>query len=208
MQMDDDDYYRNADPRDHRTGGGGRGPTMVGWTQPPTTVTTVQQPAPQPVQAYSPMTPPGYYGYPSMTPPGYFGSGYPMPGGGPPPGMAPWYPPGMFGGFPPGYPPGAFGYPPGFSPYWGAQSQQSNTGRTIGRVLRAATPLVVALLPLPAAPTPIASTGDTAKDLAASLTNEANQIAYQQALANTIKRDELVLALGEGAGILLEKGWS
>lgn len=125
--------------------------------------------------------------------------------------QAPYAPPQQYGYPPPGYP--APYYPPGYpAPYGypppGVGFGSNFNGRTIGRLIRAVTPLVVSMLPLPAAPTPVASTGDTATDLKGSLTNEANMIAFQQAFNESIKRDETVFALGEALGILLEKGLS
>jgi hypothetical protein len=112
------------------------------------------------------------------------------------------------------HPYGSSGPPPQSWGHDGAGSHPSQHGhqsrdrRAIGRVIRALTPLVVALLPLPSAPTPIAPSGDPTTDQKASLANEANAIAYQTAIAQSVKRDETVFALGEGIGILVEKGLS
>ncbi len=199
MYYDDDDYYyRNADPRDHRGSGtrdrgplrpagyGTRGPADYGRPAP---AAEAMQPMP-PAQAAPP--PQAYpYGYPPpaslpapyMAPaPGYgWGVAAPMPM--PPPS-------------PYGYPPPGYGYPP-----------KANM-TTLGRVIRAATPLLVALLPLPTPPVPVTSNGETATDVKGMLVNEANQITYQTAIAESVKRDELVFALGNGLGIFLEKGMS
>jgi hypothetical protein len=185
---EDDYYYRNADPRDHRTPAGSRPRAPVG-------APAASYLPPPAAASYSP--PPAGYGYSppaSYAPPAYGLA--PVPG---PYGFAPT--PGPYGFAP--TPPGPYGYPSGYPGY-----PSMFNGRTIGRVIRAATPLVVALLGLPTAPTPVASTGDTATDLKGSLTNEANQILYQTALAEAAKRDETVYAIGHGIGLLLEKGMS
>lgn len=193
MYYDDDDYYyRNADPRDHRTSGtrpitGSRYPT--GQRYPinpggPPPAAEVMQPMPPAQAAPPPQAYPYPYGYPPppAPAPGYgWGVAAPMP-----------MPPSN----PYGYPPPGYGYPP-----------KANM-TTLGRVIRAATPLLVSLLPLPTPPVPVTSNGETATDVKGMLVNEANQITYQTAIAESVKRDELVFALGNGLGIFLEKGMS
>ena len=205
MYYDDDDYYyRNADPRDHRANGtrpgpgsrypgsypGSRYPTDAGRPPPAAEVMSPMPPAQAvpPPQAY-PYPPPQAYPYP---PPASLPSPYPPPAGyGWGAGPMPMLPPlGC------GYPPPGYGYPP-----------KANM-TTLGRVIRAATPLLVALLPLPTPPVPVASNGENAADVKGLLVNEANQIVYQTAIAESVKRDELVFALGNGLGIFLEKGMS
>jgi hypothetical protein len=216
MDMEEDDYYyRNADARDHRTNGGAR-PMNAGNYTPPAPVRSYVPPAPTAPMlgpyGFAPPVPgpygfappvPGPYGFaPPM--PGPFGFAPPMSG---PYGFAPPVP-GPYGFAPPM--PGPFGFAPGYPGYPGYPGTFNGraVARTVGRVIRAATPVVVALLGLPTAPTPVTATGDTATDLKGSLTNEANQIVYQTALAQAAKRDETVYAIGHGVGLLLEKGIS
>lgn len=196
MYYDDDDYYRNADPRDHRASGtrdrGPLRPAGYGTRYPadgrPPPAADVMQPMAPPAQMAAP---PQAYPY-----------GYPPPPSLPAPYMAP--PPaygwGVAAPMPPtnpyGYPPPGYGYPP-----------KANM-TTLGRVIRAATPLLVALLPLPTPPVPVTSNGENSTDVKGMLVNEANQITYQTAIAESVKRDELVFALGNGLGIFLEKGMS
>jgi hypothetical protein len=151
-----------------------------GWGSRPGYSGQVRTVHPMPNSGYGhlPAQTPGY-GHPASMMPGY---GY-----GPTPGMPPY-----------GQPP--YGYPYQHPAGWNM--------RAIGRVIRAATPIIVSLLALPTAPQPIAASGDQATDVKASLTNEANTITYQTAIAQSVKRDEAVFAIGEAIGLLLEKGLS
>lgn len=202
-----EDDYRNADPRDHRYNAGApaaptfmrpaparvSSPSMPSWMGSPSRPVVVQ-PAPVAPTYVAPPAPaaPTYAMPPSYPMPGYPMPGYPMQG---------YAPQG------PGYP-GPWGQPPPGYCGWGGWGPGGTAMRSIGRAIRVATPVAVALLPLPAAPTPATATGDCTTDLKASLANEANQIAYQTALAKAAKRDELVYAIGGGIGLLLEKGIS
>lgn len=181
-----EDDYRNADPRDHRYNAGA--PAAPTFMRPaPARVSSPSMPSwmgspSRPVVVQPAPVAPTYVAPPAPAAPTYaMPPSYPMPG----------YPM-------PGYP--MQGYAP--------QGPGGTAMRSIGRAIRVATPVAVALLPLPAAPTPATATGDCTTDLKASLANEANQIAYQTALAKAAKRDELVYAIGGGIGLLLEKGIS
>jgi len=164
MDDDEDDYYRNADPRDERRYG------------------HVTQRGPH----RSPRYPQGGHG---TSQPMTHGTAYPMTHN---TGVVP---PGMYGGYPPpyGYPP--YGYPPPSSS-WNLKK--------IGRAIRVATPLLVSVLSLPQAPTPIPPSGDAPTDAKNAFLNQANAITYQTSLAQDVKRSELVFALGEGLGLALE----
>lgn len=103
-------------------------------------------------------------------------------------------------------PPMPYGVPPyGYPPYGYPPAPSAFNMKTIGTVIRAATPFVVAMLSLPQAPTPIPPSGDMPTDAKNALTNQANAITYQTSLAQTVKRDELVFAVGEGIGLAMEK---
>jgi hypothetical protein len=163
---------------DHRTGAGGFWGTIQPRPVPPPAPVPAPRPMPSSPAYYPPQQPAPYYGAPGYPPTPY---GYPPPG----------YPP-MYGQPYPGWP-----WPPR-SVNWSA----------IGRVVRAATPIIVSLLPGPTMPTAAAPTGDVGTDVKASLTNEANMIQYQDAIVKMAKRDEALIGIGEGIGLLMEKGLS
>jgi hypothetical protein len=132
--------------------------------------------------------------------PGGGGGAAPWQQGRPRPGqMVPQQPPQQM--YQPPQQPAAYYYPPPPPP-----ASVSLNLPAFGRLLQAAAPVVVAMLPLPTPPVAITATGDIEANVKGALTNQANQITYQQAVASSFKRDEAWYAIAVGLGMLMEKG--